>query len=106
MKEITPQELKAELDGPDTGGLCLIDVRQPEEFALGHLPGARLIPLGDLAQRVDEIPKGVKVVVYCHHGVRSLRAVGILAGSGPEATSLQGGTELWSRLIDPSLPRY
>jgi sulfur-carrier protein adenylyltransferase/sulfurtransferase len=106
MTEITPQELKAQLDGPATDKLCLVDVRQPEEFAIGHLPGARLIPLGELGRRMDEIPEGVEIVAYCHHGIRSAQAVGILALAGREARSLHGGTELWSRLIDPTLPRY
>jgi len=104
--EIAPEELKAKLDGPNGASLCLVDVRQPEEFAIGHLPGARLIPLGELPGRLQEIPDGVEVVAYCHHGVRSAKAVGILALAGREARSLRGGTELWSRLIDPTLPRY
>jgi sulfur-carrier protein adenylyltransferase/sulfurtransferase len=106
MKEITPQELKAQLDGPSGASVCLIDVRQPEEFAIGHLPGARLIPLGELGRRLDEIPQGVEVVAYCHHGMRSLQAVGVMARGGREAKSLRGGTDLWSQLIDPTLPRY
>jgi rhodanese-related sulfurtransferase len=104
--EIAPEELKARLDSPGGVSLCLVDVRQPEEFAIGHLPGARLIPLGELPRRLDEIPEGAEVVAYCHHGVRSAKAIGILAMAGREARSLRGGTELWSRLIDPTLPRY
>ena len=105
MREISPQELKERLDtAPDK--VCLIDVRQPEEFAIGHLAGATLIPLGELSRRVGEIPQGCEVVAYCHHGSRSAKAVGILAMAGREASSLRGGTDLWSQLIDPSLPRY
>jgi rhodanese-related sulfurtransferase len=106
MVEITPQELKARLDAAPAESLVLIDVRQPQEFAIGHLPGARLIPLGELARRVDEIPKGAEIVAYCHHGMRSAQAVGLLAMAGREAKSLRGGTDLWSQLIDPTLPRY
>jgi rhodanese-related sulfurtransferase len=106
IREISPEELKARLDGASRDSLFLIDVRQPEEFALGHLPGARPIPLGDLPRRLNEIPDKSEIVAYCHHGVRSAQAVGILATAGHEAKSLRGGTEAWSLLIDPSLPRY
>jgi rhodanese-related sulfurtransferase len=106
MREITPQELKTRLDSAPNGTLCLLDVRQPEEFAIGHLPGAQLIPLGELSRRIDEIPDSCEIVAYCHHGPRSMQAVGILSLAGREAVSLRGGTEMWSRLIDPTLPRY
>jgi rhodanese-related sulfurtransferase len=106
MIEISPQDLKAKLDAGPATGLCLVDVRQPEEFALGHLPGAKSIPLGELPRRHEEIPEGVEVIAYCHHGMRSARAVGLLAIAGREAKSLRGGTDLWSQLIDPTLPRY
>jgi rhodanese-related sulfurtransferase len=106
MREISPQDLKVRLDQSGGDRPLLIDVRQPEEFALGHLPGATLIPLGELPRRLDEIPDGVEIVAYCHHGPRSLMAVAILAGAGRVAQSLRGGTEAWSQLIDPTLPRY
>jgi rhodanese-related sulfurtransferase len=102
--EITPQELSSKLEGPTPPRL--LDVREPEEFALVQLDGAQLIPLGELQKRLDEVPEGVEVVVYCHHGIRSLQAAGLLAAHGRNAVSLKGGIDLWSRLIDPSLPRY
>jgi rhodanese-related sulfurtransferase len=87
----------------------LLDVREPEEHAYCRLPGDTLIPLGELVGRADDVapPPGVPVVVYCHHGVRSLRAVGFLRSAGhPTAVSLAGGIDAWSRLIDPAVPRY
>lgn len=87
----------------------LLDVREPDEHALCRLPGDTLIPLGELVSRIDEVqpPDGVPVVAYCHHGVRSLRAVGFLRQQGFEAAvSLAGGIDAWSRLIDPAVPRY
>jgi len=68
-----------------------------------------LIPLGELTERVAEVdpPPGAAVVVYCHHGIRSLSGAAILEANGlPEAYSLAGGIEAWSTLIDPTVPRY
>jgi adenylyltransferase/sulfurtransferase len=87
----------------------LLDVRQPEEYALAALPRSTLIPVGELPGRMAEVepPTGALVVVYCHHGVRSLTGAHLLqqAGIGPVA-SLAGGIDSWSRLIDPGVPRY
>jgi adenylyltransferase/sulfurtransferase len=87
----------------------LVDVRQPWEHELSRLPDSLLVPLGDLASRAAEIrpAPGQLVVCYCHHGVRSLRAVEILARAGlAGAVSLAGGIEAWSLQIDPSIARY
>jgi rhodanese-related sulfurtransferase len=102
--EITVEELAEKLASQSPPHL--LDVREPEEFALTQLAGAQLIPLGELQARVEEIPEGVELVVYCHHGIRSLQAAGFLRGQGREAVSLKGGIDLWARRIDPSLPRY
>ena len=102
--EITVEELSAKL--ASGAPVHLLDVREPEEFALTQLEGAQLIPLGELQARADEIPAEVEVVVYCHHGIRSLQAVGLLRAQGRAAMSLKGGIDAWSRRIDPSVPRY
>jgi rhodanese-related sulfurtransferase len=66
-----------------------------------------LIPLGELAARVDEVQSGdAPVVVYCHHGVRSLSGAAILRRAGIEAVSLAGGIDRWSVAVDPNTPRY
>jgi rhodanese-related sulfurtransferase len=101
--EITPEELAEKLRGSPPPHL--LDVREPEEFALTQLEGAQLIPLGELAARLGELPPG-ELVVYCHHGVRSLQAVGLLRAHDRSAVSLRGGIDAWARQIDPSLPRY
>jgi adenylyltransferase/sulfurtransferase len=83
-----------------------LDVREPWEYELARLPGAILIPLGELADRVGELDQSRPVVAYCHHGVRSLYALQILSDAGfPELTHLSGGIDAYSRL-DPSIPRY
>jgi len=87
----------------------LLDVREPGEHALAHLAGARLIPLGELVGRLDELDdwRGREIVVYCHHGVRSLHALGILRAAGFErALNLRGGIDRWSTEVDPAVPRY
>lgn len=85
----------------------LVDVREPHEFAITALPGAVLIPLGDLGSRLDELDPAARTVVYCHLGVRSARALEQLRAAGfADARHLAGGVDAWSRTVDPALPRY
>ena len=105
IPQIQPTELKALLDAGKP--VLLVDVRQPEEHAFCALPDSVLIPLGELMARVGEVqPEGAAVVVYCHHGVRSLSGAAILRRAGIEAASLAGGIDRWSQTVDPSVPRY
>jgi rhodanese-related sulfurtransferase len=107
MQQITVQQLAARLSvGEPT---WLLDVRQPWEHASASLPGSHLIPLPDLPSHLDEVvpPEGALVVVYCHHGVRSLSAAAFLESLGRQnVTSLAGGIDAWSLRIDPTVPRY
>jgi rhodanese-related sulfurtransferase len=89
MKDITVDEL-ATLSDP-----VIVDVREPDEFASGHADGAILIPLGQLAERVSEVPTGGDVFVICQSGGRSLRGQKILADAGIESTNVLGGTAAW-----------
>lgn len=87
----------------------LLDVREPWEYEHCHLAKSVLIPLGELPQRVGEVdvPANALVVVYCHHGVRSLSGAAILEASGfPVAYSMAGGIDAWSLLVDPTVARY
>jgi rhodanese-related sulfurtransferase len=89
--------------------IYLVDVRQPWEHELVHLPDDVLVPLDRLADHADEIapPDGALIVTYCHHGIRSLNAAAILQQLGyARVASLQGGIDAWSQRVDPSLPRY
>jgi len=107
LTEITPQQLADKLA---TGQpVYLLDVRQPEEHAFAALANSRLVPLGELPVRAAEVdpPAGALVVVYCHHGVRSLTGAAFLEQSGvAPVASLAGGIDAWSRLIDPTVPQY
>jgi rhodanese-related sulfurtransferase len=105
IPQIQPADVKKMLDA----GLpvLLLDVRQPEEHEYCALPGSVLIPLGELMTRAEEVqPEGATVVVYCHHGVRSLSGAAILHRAGIEAKSLAGGIDRWALTVDPSVPRY
>jgi rhodanese-related sulfurtransferase len=105
--QISPKELAGLLASPQPPKL--LDVREPEEFALVNLPGAVLVPLGELALRHDEIAawKDQLVVVYCHHGIRSLNAIGQLRQFGfANLRNLAGGIDRWSTEVDAKAPRY
>ena len=84
----------------------LLDVRQPEEYAVARLDGATLIPLDELHGREKELPKDRPVVVLCHHGVRSAHAVHHLREAGIDAVNLSGGIDAWSREVDQKVPIY
>jgi rhodanese-related sulfurtransferase len=106
-REITVDDLSRSLDRGEKP--LLVDVRQPWENELSRLPDSLLLPLPELAGRVDEIrpAPGQQVVCYCHHGIRSLHAADILARAGlRDVVSLTGGIDAWSLQIDPSVPRY
>ena len=76
-------------------GAVVLDVREPAEWAEGHVPGATLIPLGELARRTSELPHDRTVVVICRSGNRSAQGRDILLDAGYEATSVQGGMTAW-----------
>lgn len=83
-----------------------LDVREVWEHDTARIPGAILIPLGQLADRVGELDSARPVAAYCHHGSRSLFALRILQGAGfTDLAHLAGGIDAYSR-IDPSVPRY
>ena len=106
--EIRPEELKRRLEAGEQ--VYLLDVRQEWEHQAARLPFPDvLIPLQELPARLDEVhpQPGQLVVAYCHHGVRSLSAAAFLRNAGFEsAVSLKGGIDLWSQVVDASVPRY
>ena len=108
IPEIAPDELAELLAKPAEERPALLDVRFPDEHAYVALPGSVLIPLPELDERAEELEafKGRPVVVYCHHGVRSLDGAAYLRARGLDAVSLRGGIDLYSVVVDPGLPRY
>jgi len=104
--EVTAEELSREMQqkGPE---LVLIDVREPHEWEIAHIDGARLIPLGQLPERLGELDGHAEIVAHCHHGVRSMKALQLLKGAGfSRVRSLAGGIDAWADRIEVGMPRY
>jgi adenylyltransferase/sulfurtransferase len=103
--DVTALALKASIDGGEH--ILLVDVREPYEYELCHLEGARLLPLGQLPARMGELNVSEEIVVYCHVGVRSTQAVSLLRRAGfSSVRNLQGGIDAWAREVDRQMPRY
>jgi sulfur-carrier protein adenylyltransferase/sulfurtransferase len=103
--EITPAALSARLARGE--GPLLLDVREPHEWAIARLPGARLVPLNALPDALDTLDRSEEIIVYCHHGLRSAAAVDWLREQGfGRARNLVGGIDRWTRDVDPSMRRY
>ncbi len=86
----------------------IVDVREPHEYEIARLPNAQLVPLGQVVNRICEIPKNATVVVQCKGGVRSAKAIGFLkdAGYSGRLVNLKGGITAWSDEVDPTVPKY
>ncbi|MBA3345475.1 MAG: molybdopterin-synthase adenylyltransferase MoeB [Gemmatimonadales bacterium] len=105
--EITVEELKRDMDAKGSE-LVLIDVREPHEWEIAHIEGARLIPLGQLPDRLGELDGHAEIVTHCHHGARSMKALEILRGAGfGKVRSLAGGIDAWAERADAGgMARY
>ncbi len=105
VPEISAKELKTKMDKKDK--FVLLDVREPNEFQINRIPGAKLIPLGNIPERVHELDSADEIVVNCHFGGRSAKAVQFLQKMGyKKVKNLVGGIDAWSVDVDPSVPRY
>ena len=106
MEEITATQLKQRLDQGDD--IQIIDVREPHEYEIGQIPNSKLIPLGQVLNRMNEIDPGRETVVHCKMGGRSAKAIDALQRSGfpGRLINLKGGITAWSNEVDPSVPKY
>ncbi len=103
--EITPREVKQRLDRGDQ--FLFVDVREPWEYQTTHIEGSKLIPLREIPANLAAIESADEVIVFCHHGMRSLDAAAWLRSQGVEsARSMSGGIDRWSIEVDPKVPRY
>jgi rhodanese-related sulfurtransferase len=104
--EITVDQLRTALASPEPP--LLLDVREPWEFATACIEGATPMPMGEIPGRAhQELDEDLPIFVLCHHGARSLSVAAWLRQQGFEkAQSVAGGIDAWSRLIDPTVPRY
>jgi adenylyltransferase/sulfurtransferase len=103
--DIDPVEVKSKIDRGDR--FVLIDVREPHEYQICNIPQARLIPLGDLPKRVNELDSANEIVAHCKSGMRSAKAVDFLKQAGfKKVRNMKGGILAWSDKVDPSVPKY
>ena len=106
--ETSPQEIQRRIDAGEA--LVLIDVREAEEFALTRIEGSALIPMRSVPANLQQLEAKAgeaTLIIFCHHGVRSLSVVNWLRVQGvPECQSMAGGIEAWSLMVDPLVPRY
>ena len=107
--EIIPSEAATLFDTSKTADCLLLDCRTEEEFSIAKIEKSKLIPMQEIPARLDELEpwRQKRLVVHCHHGVRSLRVAKWLREQGFEnAQSLKGGIEAWRNEIDSSIPAY
>ncbi len=105
VHDIDPVDVKAMMDRHEN--FVLIDVREPHEFQICTIPGARLIPLGELPKRVHELSSSGEIIAHCKSGMRSAKAVEFLKQAGfPKVRNMKGGILAWSDQVDPSVPKY
>ncbi|MGD0130643.1 MAG: molybdopterin-synthase adenylyltransferase MoeB [Bryobacteraceae bacterium] len=103
--DIEPTEVKAKIDQGDR--FVLIDVREPHEYQICNIPQAKLIPLGDLPKRVNELDSADEIVAHCKSGMRSAKAVDFLKQAGfKKVRNMKGGILAWSDKVDPTVPKY
>ena len=105
IAQLTPQQVQDCLEKQPAP--LLLDVREEDEVRLCALPDSLHIPMNLIPLRHNELPDDVPIIVYCHHGIRSLNVARYLAHVGFEnVANLQGGIDAWARQIDPTMARY
>ena len=105
-KEISVEETKQLLES-NTEQVLLIDVREPDEVAICRIADARHIPMRQIPENLDTLPTDRQLLIYCHHGARSMRVTDFLRAKGfPAATNVAGGIDAWAEKIDPAMRRY
>jgi|SRR5579859_1314162 len=104
VTNVTPKELKAKLDAGEP--IKVIDVREDWEVATAHLDFATNLPMNEIIDRIDEVPKDVPVAIVCHMGARSAAVAQYLDSLGYKTLNVVGGIDRWSSEVDPSVPRY
>jgi molybdopterin/thiamine biosynthesis adenylyltransferase/rhodanese-related sulfurtransferase/molybdopterin converting factor small subunit len=103
--EIEVTEVKSKLDRGDN--FVLLDVREPHEYQIARIPGAKLIPLGEVSKHLDEFDKNADIVIHCKMGGRSAKACVIFRNAGfQHVRNMKGGITAWSDQVDPSVPKY
>jgi adenylyltransferase/sulfurtransferase len=105
IPEMSPHELKRRMDAGEA--FELVDVREPFEYEIARIDGARLIPLGEITEHLDELDREQPIVLHCHSGKRSEQAARLLLQRGfAKVYNLKGGIDAWSDQVDPNVPKY
>lgn len=102
--QMTPRKLQSIMNSSQP--IPIFDIRENWERELAYIPNSVHIPLSNIQDRLEELPKDRYFAVVCHHGIRSLKTVLWLRQNGLEACNLIGGINSWSEEIDPSVPKY
>ena len=106
MNELNPKELKNYINEASHPPL-LIDVREPWEYDIAHLPNSELIPMAKLPAQLDTLDRDAELVMICHHGIRSRAAALYLEQQGfRKVINLKGGIDAWANEIDHNMPTY
>ncbi len=107
MRDIDPVEVKAKIDKRGDP-FVLIDVREPHEYQICEIPYAKLIPLGDLPKRVNELDSADEIVAHCKSGIsRGAKAVRVPREAGfRKVRNMKGGILAWSDKVEPTVPKY
>jgi rhodanese-related sulfurtransferase len=107
MKQISPAELAAWMADASRAGPLLLDVREPWEYQTCRIDESRLVPMGEVPARKEELDADADIVVICHHGGRSLQVAMFLEKNGfGKVHNLAGGVDAWARTVDRSMPVY
>lgn len=110
--EVSPRQVRDGLANPPERRPLLVDCRRAEEREFNRIEGSVFIPMSEIESRLDELEgesggREADIVIYCHHGARSLKvALALQAHGFTGARSMAGGIDLWSLDIDPDVPRY
>jgi adenylyltransferase/sulfurtransferase len=103
--DIEPRDVKSMIDSGED--FILVDVREPHEHQIASIPQATLIPLGQLPNRLGELPRQARIVCHCKSGMRSAKAVDLLKQNGfARVSNMKGGILAWSDTVDPRVPKY
>jgi rhodanese-related sulfurtransferase len=113
VSQICPMEFPLEIDVTEAAQLSklpgnfLLDVREPHEIEICRIAGSMNIPMGEISDRLANLPRDQRILVLCHHGGRSMRVTQFLRTNNyPQASNISGGIDAWAEAIDPGMARY
>lgn len=107
MQTLTPEQLSSWLSDAQRPSPRLLDVREPWEFEICHIPGSQLVPMGTVPAQLEQLAADQPWVVICHHGARSAQVVHFLMHQGfSEVYNLSGGVAAWAASVDPAMAQY